>query len=71
MRGKGERKGKKRGINEWRWTVILDLGSFTRRGLLVDRMHPADIWEEQSTERAEGEEDRDHRSISDGKVIGP
>ena len=36
--------GEKRGINEWRSAVILDFGSFTRKGLLVDRTRPADTW---------------------------
>ena len=58
----------------------MDLGSFTRRGLLVDRMHPADTWEREGTKHGEGrgcktrneaEEDRDPRAISDGEVIGP
>ena len=35
--------GKKRGTNGWRWVVNRDFGSFTRRGLIVDRMHPAEI----------------------------
>ena len=34
--------------------MILDLGSFTRRGLLVDHVHPAETLGEQSMERAEG-----------------
>ena len=33
--------GKKRGTNEWWWAVILDLGSFTRRGLVMDCVCPA------------------------------
>ena len=47
----------KRGTNEWRRAVILDFGSFTRRGLLADRVHPAKTlgreWG-QSRERSRG-----------------
>ena len=36
---------RKRGTNEWRWAAILDLGSFTRRRLMVDSVSPAETWE--------------------------
>ena len=32
----------KGGTSEWRWAVILDFGSFARRGLMVDRVSPAE-----------------------------
>jgi len=47
--------GKKRGINEWRWAVALDLGSSMKRRLLVDHVHPADRYlGAQSMEWADG-----------------
>ena len=52
-------------------SVILDFGSFTRRGLMVHSVHAIETWgvgEGASMGRAE---DRDHRSDCDGKVICP
>ena len=34
--------------------MVLDLGSFTRKGMLVDCVHPAGTWRGQSKEQAEG-----------------
>ena len=45
----------KRGMKEWRWAVILDFGSFTRKELLVDLECPAEIWWGLITDRAERE----------------
>ena len=44
----------KRGTNEWRSKVILDLVISPIRGFMVDRMSTAETWMAQSTERAEG-----------------
>ena len=46
----------KRGTNGWRWAVILNLGSFTRRGLMWDKKKGdgTRTLQKQSTERAEG-----------------
>ena len=35
--------------------MVLDLGSFTRRRLLVNRVHPVDTWRGGGTERARPE----------------
>ena len=58
--------------------MVLNLGSFTRKGLLVHHMLPADTWEGQSMERAEGaipEMRRrrwiDHQPVIDGEVVSP
>ena len=45
---------KKRGTNEWWWAVILDLGSFTRRWLMLDVCALQKSGEGQSMERDEG-----------------
>ena len=57
--------------------MVLDLGSFMKREMLVYHVGPA-TWRDRDTGRAEGarperrgEEDRDHRPIGDGEVIGP
>ena len=69
---------KKRETNEWRRAVILDFESFTRRRLQEDHAHPAETWvKRQHGEnrgckiRKEAVEDRDHRPVCHGKVIGP
>ena len=36
--------------------MILDFGSFTRRGLLADLERPVEIWWGQIADRAEGDE---------------
>ena len=58
--------------------MIQDLGSLTRRGLLVDHMHPAYTLERQSTESAEGArpERRPRKTerlpaFSDSEVVSP
>ena len=57
--------------------VILDFGSFTRSGLLVDRICPAETQgdkarKEQRVQDQKGgsRRQRDHQPYSDGKVIG-
>ena len=55
----------------------MDLGSFTRRGLMVDRVRPAETWVRGSTEKAEGvrsegkQKKTDNRPVCNGKEIGP
>jgi len=62
--------------------VILDSGRFTRRGLMVDRVNPAETWswgegyqalKEQRVQDKKGGSgrQRDHRPVCDGKVISP
>ena len=61
--------------------MVLDLGRFTRSGLLVDCVRPADTWAGgRSKEKAEsareckkcgGTRQRDHPPVDDGEVIGP
>ena len=46
--------------------MILDLGSFTRKGLMVDHVCPAESWERQSMERTEGEDQKGGGSIQRG-----
>ena len=72
-----QRRGK-RGMKEWRWAVIRDFGSFTRRGLLADLERPAEIWWGQIAERAggrgwrgDGRRQKDHRPACGERVRGP
>ena len=51
--------------------MVLDLGSFTRRGLLVDCVRPADTWGRTNhgegrgcKSRKEAEEDRENTDLS-------
>ena len=74
----GSTGGKKRGPNKRRWTVILDLGSFTRRGLMVAHVFPvgtcgvgAQKEQRVQDQKGEGRRQRDNRPVCNGKVIGP
>ena len=56
--------------------MILDFGSFTRCGLMVERVSPAETWRDKAWEeqrmqdqKGGGRRQRDHRPEFDGEVI--